>query len=192
MIYDKLVAEVEKHVPVRKEEFELFVEKLEVKKLKKKEIWETDNSISQYMGFVNEGILRQYYIKDGNEFTDAFYTENDFTGNYISFLSQQPSPTITVALEPCELLVMPFAELGKLSAKIPSVEKFSKIIGDQKLFELNNRSGSLLMDTPEERYQKFIEQKPDLIHRIPQYLIAQYLGIRPESLSRIRKRHLKK
>lgn len=135
-------------------------------------------------------MLRQYYLKDGNEFTDCFHVEQEFIGNYISYLSKEPSKTITVALEPCELLVIPFAKLEELYKIIPLVEEFSKNIGEQKLFELNKRNSSLLMDSPEERYYKLMKEKPSLHSRVPQYLIAQYLGIRPESLSRIRKRHI--
>lgn len=182
--------EMNKVIPIKDEEFDLFVEQTSVINLKKNEVWERDGLISKHMGFVNKGLLRQYYIKDGQEFTDCFFEERAFIGNYISYLTQEASNTITVALEACELLVMSFSEFQKIAAVMPNAEKFSKIVGDQKLFELNKRSASLLMDTPEERYYKFVKEKPSLLNRVPQYLIAQYLGIRPESLSRIRKRHI--
>ena len=190
MKLEKIISKFKEVVSFKQEEFDLFAKNLSVIKLEKNEIWEDSGKISQFMGFVNSGILRQYYLKDGNEFTDYFHTETEFIGNYISYLSQEPSTTITVAMEPCELLVLPFKELEKLNKIMPVAEQFSKTIGEQKLFELNKRNSSLLMDSPEERYYKLMEQKPDLINRVPQYLIAQYLGIRPESLSRIRKRHI--
>lgn len=142
------------------------------------------------MGFVNQGMLRQYYLKEGQEFTDCFFAEEDFIGNYISYFSKEVSSTFTVAMEPCELIVIPFEQLQKLSTEIPTIEAFSKIIGDQKLMEMHKRNSSLLMDTPEERYDALLSNKADLHNRVPQYIITQYLGIRPESLSRIRKRKL--
>lgn len=190
MNLDKIILEFKKVVSFRQKELELFTRNLSVKTLKKNEIWEDRDRISKYMGFVNSGILRQYYLKDGNEFTDYFHVESEFIGNYISYLSKEPSNTITVALEPCELLVMSFSELEKFYKIMPVAEQFSKIIGEKKLFELNKRNASLLLDSPEERYNKLVEQKPNLIKRVPQYMIAQYLGIRPESLSRIRKRRI--
>lgn len=190
MNYENIIKEFKKVVPFKQAEFDLFAEKLSIFKLKKNEIWEKSGKISLIMGFVNSGILRQYYLKDGNEFTDCFYAENEFIGNYISYLSKEPSHITTVALEPCELLVIPFAELEKLYEVMPVAAQFAKKIGEQKLFRLNKRNSSLLMDSPEERYYKLLEEKPDLHKRVPQYLIAQYLGIRPESLSRIRKRHI--
>lgn len=177
-------------MPVDTEAYNDLFQQYEVKHLKKNEIWESIGKVSQNMGFINSGMLRQYYIKDGNEFTDFFFTEDDFVGNYISYLSKEPSATITQALEATELLILPFSELESWFPKYPEVEQGAKMIGDQKLFELNKRNSSLLMDTPEERYYKLVESKPELFNRVPQYMIAQYLGIRPESLSRIRKRHI--
>ncbi len=182
--------EINRLVNFDEKDFIEFAKHLTQINIKKNEIWEHENVISRNMGFVNSGILRQYYIKEGLEYTDLFFTENDFIGNYISHLTKDPSNTFTVAVETCDILVIPFLQLEKLILEIPIIQKFSKIIGDQKLFALNKRSSSLLMDTAEERYYKLIETKPDLINRVPQYLIAQYLGIKPESLSRIRKRRI--
>lgn len=190
MHLDQIITQIKKHVPIVEEEWNQFVALLKVETLKKNDIWEKSGIISKKMGFINKGILQQYYLKDGNAYTDSFFAENEFIGNYISNLSGTPSETAIMALEPCELLVLSFEEMGKLAQQIPNVAKFAQIIGDKKLVELKTRSTSLLMDSAEERYYKLMEQRPDLFNRVPQYLIAQYLGIRPESLSRIRKKHL--
>ncbi len=189
MNFDAIIAAVNKMIPINQSDFDIVAQKLSVRHLKKNEIWEQEGKICQLMGFVNSGILRQYSLKDGNEFTTDFFMENEFIGNYISYQTQQPSQTITEALEPCELLTIPFHDFVSFYECIPATKKSAKIVGDQKLFQLYEKNTSLLMDSPEERYYKLIEQKPDLINRVPQYMIAQYLGIRPESLSRIRKRH---
>lgn len=189
MNYKALLTVLEKIIPLKSTDFELFAQQLSTIQLKKNEIWEAEGRINQWMGFVNKGILRQYYLKNGEEYTTNFFAENEFIGNYISYQSQQPSLTITAAIEPCELLVMPFKTFEDFYATIPATETTSKIIGDQKVLKLYEQNLSLLMDSPEERYYKLLEEKPDLINRVPQYLIAQFLGIRPESLSRIRKRH---
>ncbi len=193
MNYDSLYAAVQKLLPtIKAEDFEIVKKELSTVTLKKNEIWEQEGKISQWMGFIHSGILRQYYIKDGIEFTIDFFMENDFVGNYISYEHQQPSQTITSAIESCELFVIPFSVFQSFYKKIPSTEAAAKIVGDQKILKLHERNSSLLMDTPEERYNKLVVEKPNLINRVPQYLIAQYLGIRPESLSRIRKRYLDK
>jgi len=191
MNYDSLFTAVQKLLPTAStDDYEIIKKELSTVTLKKNEIWEQEGKISQWLGFVHSGILRQYYLKDGTEFTTDFYMENDFVGNYVSYETQQPSQTITSAIEACELFVMPFSVYQSFFDKIPAAEATAKIVGDQKLVKLHERNSSLLMDTPEERYYKLVAAKPNLINRVPQYLIAQYLGIRPESLSRIRKRHL--
>jgi len=142
--------------------------------------------------FINQGILRQYHLKDGNEFTEDFFSENDFVGNYISYLKKSLSTSNIQALEDCELFVITFDDLQKTYNEIPTVDRFGRLIAEKKLIEFHDKTTSLLMDSPEERYYKLLEEKPDLHSRIKQYYIAQYLGIQPESLSRIRKRHLKR
>ncbi|MEO1385187.1 MAG: Crp/Fnr family transcriptional regulator, partial [Bacteroidota bacterium] len=122
-------------------------------------------------------------------FTTDFFFENEFVGNYISYQTQSPSPSATEALEPSELIVIPFAQFEKLYESIPATQEVAEIIGKRKLLRMHKRSSSLLMDSPEERYYRLMELQPMIFQRVPQYLIAQYLGIRPESLSRIRRRH---
>lgn len=190
MHLEQILKQIKKHVPIVDEELQQFTKIITEVKLKKNEVWEKSGAVSRKMGFINKGILRQFYLKDGTEFTDSFFAEDEFIGNYISYLSKVPSETSIVALEPCVLLVTTFDKMDKLSQKFPNVAKFSKIIGDQKLFDLKTRTTSLLMDSAEERYYQLMDKRPDLFNRVPQYLIAQYLGIRPESLSRIRKKHL--
>ncbi len=181
---------IKKFIPIKEAEFDLFLSHLKPQNLKKNEVWEHPGVISRNMGFVNKGILRQYGIKDGNEFTSAFFMEGDFIGNYISYQNQRPSILITEAIEGCELLTIPFEKFEALQEIIPNTQKVSKLVGDQKLFDMQERNTSLLMNSPEERYKKILEERPELLQRVPQYQIAQYLGIRPESLSRIRKRFL--
>ena len=187
---NQIISEIKKRVAYRQDEFEIFAQELSLIRLEKNDIWEQKGEISQNMGFVNSGILRQYFLEDDTEYTDCFHFENEFIGNYISYLSQKKSETYTIAIEPCELLVIPFKELENLYKVVPTIEQFSKIIGEEKLFELKERNSALLLKSPEERYYDLIKDRSELLQRIPQYLIAQYLGIRPESLSRIRKRHL--
>lgn len=92
------------------------------------------------------------------------------------------------ALSDCELLVIAFADLQQLYEEVPAVERFARIIAEQKLIELHERTAGFLLDSAEERYAKLLQQKPNIHARVPLYLIAQYLGIKAESLSRIRRR----
>lgn len=189
MNVERLLNELKKIVKIDNQDFALFSKSVKIIHLEKKEQWEKEGKISQFMGFVNTGILRQYSIKEDAEFTTNFFMENDFIGNYVSYQTQTPSLMITEAIEACELVVIPFKEFEKYYDLIPATKESAQIIGKKKLLNIHDRNSSLLMDTPQERYYKLMEQKPDLFNRVPQYMIAQYLGIRPESLSRIRKRY---
>lgn len=190
MNLEPLINQLKKIVHLKEEDFEIVSMNFKPIFLKKNEIWEKEGKISAFMGFVNKGILRQYMLKDGIEYTINFFMEQEFIGNYISYQTQTPSSVITEAVEPCELIVMPFNKFEGYYDTIPTTKKTAKLIGEQKLLALQERNATLLTQTPEERYYTLLKQKPALIHRVPQYLIAQYLGIRPESLSRIRKRHI--
>jgi len=184
-----LLAELNKLVAIDPQAFEVFARSTRAVTLAKKERWEKAGEVSPYMGFVSRGLLRQYEHKEGVEFTTDFFFENDFVGNYISYQTQSPSLSATEALEPSELIVIPFAQFEKLYKSIPATKEVAEIIGKKKLLRMHERNSSLLMDSPEERYYRLMERQPMIFQRVPQYLIAQYLGIRPESLSRIRRRH---
>lgn len=188
MPFEKITNFIKQFVEVREEDFELYAKMLSVISLKKGDVWEPADAVGKNMGFINKGILRQYYLKDGEEFTELFFSENDFFGNFISYLKQKPTHLMIEALEPCEIVAMSFDNMQLLYQKIPTAERFGRLVAEQKLIELHNKTSSFLMESPEERYLKLIEEKPEIIQRVKQYYIAQYLGIRPESLSRIRKR----
>lgn len=188
MPFEKITNFIKQFVEVREEDSEFYVKMLSVIHLKKGDLWEPADAVGKNMGFINQGILRQYYLKDGEEFTELFFSENDFFGNFISYLKQKPTHLIIEALEPCEVIAMSFDNMQLLYQKIPTAERFGRLVAEQKLIELHNKTSSFLMESPEERYLKLIEEKPEIIQRVKQYYIAQYLGIRPESLSRIRKR----
>ena len=180
--------QISKVIGIENEEFRHFSDHLQVAKLAKHEYWEEIGQRRFYMGFINRGALRQFCIKDGVEFIEYLYIENDFAGNYICHMRKSAANSFTQAIEDTELLVMPFAMLEELMKTIPQVRIFSKYVADQKLFALEARNASLLRENPEERYLALMRDQPWLLQRIPQYYIAQYLGIKPESLSRIRKR----
>lgn len=170
------------------EEFLSFTSTLTKVTLKKKEKFEREGEISRLMGFVNFGLLRQYSIKDGKEYTSEFYLENDFIGNYISYQTKSISHYIIEAIEDTEIFSISFQKFESLYTSIPATKKAADHIANFKLLNISNRNNSLLSESPEERYSKMMQERPEIISRVPQYLLAQYLGINPESLSRIRKR----
>ena len=190
MDFSSIIEKISAQVSFKQEEFELFAERVTQIRVKKNEIWEPEGKIGTYLGFVNRGILRQYILKgDSQEYTEHFYSEGEFIGHYVSYLSQEPATTNIQALEDCELLAITFDDLQDLYLKVPVIERFGRLTAERKLIEYHQRTQALLASSPEDMYHKLMIRKPDLHNRVKQYYIAQHLGIRPESLSRIRKRY---
>ena len=127
-------------------------------------------------------------MDNGDEKTGKFYQEGTWLGDFGSFSTNTLSLRNYVAIEKSELFVLSFSEVQNLLPKIPVMEKFGRLNAEKLLLEQMNRNRSFLLDDAKTRYAKFKLDFPELQQRIPQYLIAQYLNIKPETLSRIRKK----
>jgi CRP-like cAMP-binding protein len=140
--------------------------------------------------FINEGVLRGYYIKDGKEYTTNFLFGPTIFTDITSIRKKVPTLINFQALKATDCLVAQFSDLEDLTNKSPNIEHiFFKFMEHLYLFGVM-RQLSFIYDTPQERYIKLFSERPKVIAEIPQHYIASYLGIKPESLSRIRKRIL--
>lgn len=144
--------------------------------------------VARELYFINKGLLRLYYEKDGEEITGYIFREGLFASSYESFLRQTPSIQYLETLEPCELLVLRFDQLEMLYQTMPRINILTRKVAEQRFINGQMVLSSFLLDSPEERYLKFIQHNSDLMLRVPHHIIASYLGITPVSLSRIRKR----
>jgi CRP/FNR family transcriptional regulator, anaerobic regulatory protein len=187
-MFDRLKISLVGLLPLTPEEFIHFVTLLTPRRLSKHEHYLQAGEVCTHIAFINQGSMRYYYLKDGNEFNGQFFFEGSWIGEYQSFLTGQPSLQYFDALENVELLVMHHRDLQKLYADLPKFERFGRALAENVVIGSQHRTASLLFDTPEERYLKLISDRPKVVERIPLYHIASYLGIKPESLSRIRKR----
>ena len=166
---------------------------LEIKEIKKHGHFSEEGKVADEIGFVLDGMLRHYYTKDGEEKTTYFYFENHFVSSYISCISQQPSQLTIEALSDCKLIVFSYQKMKDLFEKSITWQKFGRLIAEYLAIGLEERMVGLLMLSPEERYLELIKgNKKKIIERIPQHYIANYLGITPVSMSRIRNRVIKK
>lgn len=192
-MYQILRQAIENHVPLTDEEWEMLHPDLEIKKLKKHELFAEEGRIATEVGLVVNGMLRHFYLKDGEEKTTYFYFENHFVSSYISCISNQPSQLTIEALSDCELICFDYQLLSKLFERSATWQKFGRLIAEYLAIGLEERVVGLLMLSPEERYLSLIQgNKKKIIERIPQHYIANYLGITAVSMSRIRNRVLKK
>lgn len=140
--------------------------------------------------FVMKGIVRYYYMEEDVEKTTDFFTEGDvFEPPCVS--EKSPSKLYVSCIEDCILSGSTY-ELGNdIMEQFPRFEKICRLVAENSFKKNQQALYNFKLLTPEKRYEQLSKDRPDLIQRIPQYLIASYLGIKPESLSRIRKRMLK-
>jgi CRP-like cAMP-binding protein len=143
---------------------------------------------SNFVSYVNYGLIRSYHLLDGKELITFFAHEDCYFSEYETFLAQMPALKYSEALEDCELVDLHYDNLQFLYQSLPECERAGRRVAEGLFVELCNRTNSFLLLTPEERYLEFLQRFPSLPQRLPQYMIASYLGITPEALSRIRAR----
>ncbi|WP_109097739.1 Crp/Fnr family transcriptional regulator [Aquimarina sp. AU58] len=160
--------------------------------LKSNEILLPQGKVCDFEAFLVKGLLRSYYTIEGNERIIQFFKEGDCVGDFKSYLSQKPSKLTIQAIEDCEFFMCFKKDLDDLTYKIPSWNSYRKRFYENLFMIMENITESILTTSPEKRYTTLLNQTPELINRIPQYYIAQYVGIKPESLSRLKRRIIRK
>jgi CRP-like cAMP-binding protein len=173
-------------------ELEIVLKHFEVKKFKKKTTLLEAGKIANEVYFLVSGCIRLFCIKDGEDLSTYFFTENMFAGSYDSFISRKPSKVAIETLEECEVMVLTHESLESLYQVFPKMNEFIRKAIEQRFVLLHDLFISYLLNSPEERYLLLIKDRPELLQRIPQHQIASFLGITPVSLSRIRNRVFKK
>lgn len=151
-----------------------------------------EGKVAKELYFINKGLIRLYYSKNGEEITGFIFQEGLFAASLDSFLRHSPSIQSLETMEDCELLVITKEELEALYRRLPAMNTITRKIAEQRFINAQRILSSFILDSPEERYKKFEVAHKDLLLRVPLHYIASFLGITPVSLSRIRKRLQKK
>lgn len=138
--------------------------------------------------FVQTGVLRGYYLKDGDEITSNFYFGPTLTGDVVALREQTPTRLNIQALDDCTLWRANVTEIDRLALQYPVIYRLLMAFFEQLYAFNHKRQLSFIYDSPTERYLNLFRERPKVMAQIPQHYIASYLGIKPESLSRIRKR----
>jgi CRP-like cAMP-binding protein len=187
-MYQRILGNVARHIQLSAEEEHYFTSILHVRKLRKRQYLLQEGDVCRNEYFVNSGCLRTYYIDDkGTEHVVQFAPEDWWTGDMHSFITQTPARFTIDALEDSEIFYFDKTAYEDLFLKAPKFERFFRILLQNAFVSLQNRVIAAMSDTAEERYRNFIDKYPHLEQRLPQHQIASYLGITPESLSRIRR-----
>lgn len=175
-----------------KEEIETIVEITIVDSFKKGTILLKEGQIPTKCFMVLEGCLREYQIIDGDEKSTAFYTEGEKCTSYVNDGRGVPSNHYWECVEDCILTISHQKFEDQLRALMPRLDAIITHIAKEKLNHAKEEWSHFITSSPEKRYLNLLENRSNLLNRVPHHQIASYLGMKPQSLSRIRKRTLEK
>lgn len=173
------------------DEWQVFSDHLYFRSLKKKELFMAADKVCNEVAFICRGSFRLYFLKDGVEFSTYFCFQNELISSYRSFLQRVPGGIYIEAMESAELVCFSHSSLQQLlkDERVSfRMEHFGRMIAEYLICCYEERVLGFLSETPEERYLHLIDTQPAFLQKVPQHYLANYLGITPVSLSRIRRR----
>ena len=194
-MHKTLLSYVNRHAtsPHTDEEEALIIAAFQPKKLRKKQYFLQEGDVCKYVGFIVKGAMRQYSVDDkGVEHMVSLYVEDWWVSDRESAVMLTPSRYNIDAWEDTELLVATVADMLDLMGKIPSFGEMTRLMDQRSFIASQRRLNSTLSNTAEKRYEEFADNHPEFLQRFPQHLIASYLGITKDTLSRVRKQALRK
>jgi len=185
--FGKIKSSLDRFVSIPDDEWKNFVSGLKVKQVKKGDILTDLGQIEHYIYFLNQGATRNFFIQDGKEFTVDFHFENSFVTAYYSFITREPSQVSIEMLADGEVVMIPYEWLHRYYKQSIYGERIGRLMAESQYVNRLNREMSLLSLTAEERYAELMQKNPVLVNTISIKHLSSYLGIQPESLSRIRR-----
>jgi CRP-like cAMP-binding protein len=192
-MFDLILKNVARHITLTPEETDYFTSLLKPRKLRRRQYLLQPGDIMRHECFVNSGCLRCYLVDEkGQEHVVHFAIEEWWTGDMYSFLTGQPSAYYIDALEDSEVFLIDKPQFEQLFIDIPKFDRFFRRLLQNAYVAMQHRISQNLTLPARERYLNFIQQYPQFEQRIPLRQIASYLGIAPESLSRIRKQMMRR
>lgn len=187
-MYDNLLAVIEQMIHIDKAEKEYLEKRFTTKTYKKGDFFLKEGQVCREVGFIEKGLVRYFINKDGEELIYGFGKENDFVCNYESFLDHSLSAKNIQFIEDATIAVFSYDDLQMIYENLKEGQKFGRLACEQLFVMALRDITSFYADEPEQRYLHFVNTYPDLQQRIPQYYISSFIGVKPQSLSRIRKR----
>jgi CRP-like cAMP-binding protein len=187
-MYGQLAKSIGEKVVLTTEEFELCKTFFIPKKIRKKQTLLLEGDVCTYNAFIEKGVLRSYTIDEkGNEHIVQFGFEGWWITDLSSYLTGGNSTYTIEAIEDSELLLLTTAAREELMVQLPAFERYQRLLLQNAYIALQARVNSALSATAEEKYLRLTASYPNIVSRVPQHMVASYLGLTPETLSRIRK-----
>lgn len=189
---NEIVELIRKAIDISDEEAKIVEDCIPIKIFKKGTILLREGQISKESYQNLSGLIRKYYIVDGNEITTNFYEEGTSIASFTSLHQKTPAKHYFECIEDSRLAVLHVDKEIELIKKVPQYETLCRTSVEKDLGKQQDSLATYLIASPEQRYLNLLNEKPKLLNRVPLYYLASYIGVKPESLSRIRKRVMKR
>jgi CRP-like cAMP-binding protein len=187
---NKLVSYFSNITPLSLEEKQLLEKSSVSKTFLKGSFLLIEGQVSAESFFILEGCVREYILDNGEEKTTNFFTEGQWIISLNNFTPNSPKIKNWICVEDTTMVIGNEEMAQEMFKQFPRFETISRVVMETVFSEQMNHLTSYLTDTPEQRYLKLLKSRSDIFQRVPQYQIASYIGVKAESLSRIRKRIL--
>ncbi|NQX81222.1 MAG: Crp/Fnr family transcriptional regulator [Flavobacteriaceae bacterium] len=189
---DKLIENIEAYISLNEDELLLLANAVERRTYNKNDIIFTEGEISSEIYFISNGCVRLFYNVDSNDKTAFFYTEGQFICAGESYTYNIPATENYQAVEKTEIYVFTKTKIESLLREVPKFEVIARIATENELITCQKVIASFVTKSAEERYTDLLNTQGELFQRVPQKYIASFLGVSPETLSRIKSRVHKK
>lgn len=174
--------------PVSENDYEIIKSYFSFKKLRKKQYFLQEGEVCKYFAFILKGAMRQYFIDEkGAEHFVQLGIENWWMGDRESWALLTPSRYNIDVWEESEILLISYADVMKVSQQFPALMEMMRKMDEKNTIATQKRITSTISHTSERRYADFVQEYPDLVQRFPQHVIASYIGVTKDTLSRVRK-----
>ncbi len=185
---EKIRVYFSKFITLTDEEWDAFAACIQKEAFQKRDLILKEGKVCDFIAFVGEGMFRFYYVDDGDEKVTAFFFPGDFVSNYRSFLTALPSEHYIEAMKDSVIYKVKRSDLLALYDQYPKLDRLGRLIAEALYLTVAKRLDAFLYATPEDRYRELQNRNSKLLQEVPQYMLASYLGVKPETLSRIRSR----
>ncbi|MAE84146.1 MAG: Crp/Fnr family transcriptional regulator [Flammeovirgaceae bacterium] len=187
--FDNLLNNITRHVSLTDEEIEKLRAIVRETRIKKRQFIDQPGYTCKYRNYVVQGSFRSFFLdREGKDHTVQIALEDWFVSDFYSYITQTPATLFVEALEDSIILQMNYEHIESLCSEIHALSEYYRITTERAFAYSRKRALSNLSKTAEERYLELTERYPDITNRVPQKIIASYLGMSPEFLSKIRKK----